>query len=78
MKSVVSPLLQQHYESSKCVEKIDKLEPVLFPPGKCVHYYRDGNGFTGSVVPNNFFSEIDVSRRMIDGKLRDGSTYEWL
>jgi hypothetical protein len=48
--------------------KKDRIEVDLFPPGKCVHFYRDGVNFSACYVPNTFFSEIDVSRRMIDGK----------
>lgn len=44
----------------------ERMEPVLFPPGKCIHFYHDGSGFSGSVAPCTFFGEIDVTRRMID------------
>jgi hypothetical protein len=48
-----------------------RLQPVLFPPGKCVHLYRDGFGISGNEVPCTFFSEIDVNRRMIHDHLVD-------
>ena len=44
----------------------------LFPPGRCVHFYRDGKGLSASVVPNDFFQEIDVSRSMIPGEFGHG------
>ncbi|GKY98052.1 hypothetical protein MPSEU_000763200 [Mayamaea pseudoterrestris] len=46
------------------------LEIELYPPGRCVHFYRDGKGLSSSVVPNEFFSEIDVSRSMITGAFK--------
>lgn len=33
-------------------------EPVLFPPGDCIHFYRDGSGISGSYVPCDFFNEV--------------------
>jgi len=42
-----------------------RVEPVLYPPGKCVHLYRDGFGISGNVVPCTFFSELDINRRML-------------
>eukprot|EP00934_Nitzschia_sp_Nitz4_P007119 Nitzschia sp. Nitz4//scaffold47_size129522//7382//9295//NITZ4_003532-RA/size129522-snap-gene-0.180-mRNA-1//1//CDS//3329552743//7109//frame0 len=49
----------------------DRMEPVLFPPGKCIHFYRDGYGLAGAVVPCTFFDSIDVNRRMVDDHLFD-------
>jgi hypothetical protein len=46
-----------------------RMDPVLFPPGKCIHFYRDGYGISGSVVPCTFFGEIDISRRMVEDHL---------
>jgi hypothetical protein len=43
------------------------LEPELFPPGQCIHFYRDGIGVSVNVMPNTFFGEIDFNRRMLDG-----------
>ncbi|CAJ1937994.1 unnamed protein product [Cylindrotheca closterium] len=42
-----------------------RLEPILYPPGKCIHLYRDGFGISGNVVPCTFFSELDINRRML-------------
>ncbi|KAL3940536.1 MAG: hypothetical protein SGBAC_004939 [Bacillariaceae sp.] len=42
-----------------------RAEPVLYPPGKCIHLYRDGFGISGNVVPCTFFSELDIHRRML-------------
>jgi hypothetical protein len=46
-----------------------RMEPVLFPPGKCIHFYRDGFGISGNEVPCTFFNEINFSRRMIHDHL---------
>ncbi len=39
-------------------ERVKKKEPVLFPPGDCIHFYRDGCGISGSYVPCDFFNEV--------------------
>mmetsp|Transcript_12606 Transcript_12606/g.29780 ORF Transcript_12606/g.29780 Transcript_12606/m.29780 type:complete len:686 (+) Transcript_12606:199-2256(+) len=46
-----------------------RLEPILYPPGRCIHLYRDGIGISGSYVPCTFFNEIDVARTMFDDHL---------
>jgi len=48
---------------------IEKIKPVLFPPGACIHFYRDGSGISGTYVPCNFFQEIDVAWTMIEDHL---------
>lgn len=45
-------------------EEREKVE--LFPPGKCIHLYRDGVGISANYVPCDFFDGIDVSRTMIE------------
>ena len=44
----------------------ERLDPVLFPPGTCIHLFRDGSGYTGSYSPCNFFDSIDFARTLID------------
>jgi hypothetical protein len=39
-------------------KQIKKKEPVLFPPGECIHFYRDGSGISGAFVPCDFFNEV--------------------
>jgi len=51
---------------------VDYAEPILFPPGTCLHIYRDGMGVSCSYVPCDFFSEVDVQRSMIDDHLITG------
>jgi hypothetical protein len=43
-----------------------RMKVELFPPGKIIHFYRDGYGITGSITPPTFFDEIEVSRRLLD------------
>jgi hypothetical protein len=64
----VEPLLERHLKGTILGERPARLEPEVYPPGKCIHFYRDGSGISGSYVPNTFFSEIDVTRTMINGK----------
>ena len=47
----------------------ERQEVVLFPPGKCIHVYRDGVGVSACEVPCDFFNEIDVTRTMVDDHL---------
>lgn len=65
--SVIDDLLLKTITIPDRTEK--RMDPVLFPPGKCIHFYRDGYGISGSVVPCTFFGEIDISRRMVDDHL---------
>ena len=66
VKEILTPHIKG-YAESKIVEKtLERGEVELFPPGQCIHIYRDGVGYSGSFVPNTFFSEIDVTRRMVD------------
>ena len=43
-----------------------RMEPTLFPPGNCIHFYRDGIAVNGAFTPAGFFREIDISRTMVD------------
>jgi len=47
----------------------ERVAPVLFPPGKCVHFYRDGHSISGNISPATFFGEIDITRTMVDDHL---------
>lgn len=38
----------------------------LYPPGKCIHFFRDGVGITATYAPCEFFGELDVTRTMVD------------
>jgi hypothetical protein len=55
----------------------DRSEVVLFPPGKCVHLYRDGVGVSAVYVPCDFFNEIDVTRTLLNDH-RTGPGYNGL
>jgi hypothetical protein len=50
----------------------DRLEPVLFPPGKCIHFYRDGAGVSVTYSPCTFFNELVVSRTCLRDHLMVG------
>lgn len=53
------------------MEKITKerSEVQLFPPGKCIHLFRNGQGVSMHYVPCEFFSEFDVCYSMVDDHL---------
>ena len=51
------------------VKEKKRMEVELFPPGKIIHFYRDGYGITGSVTPCTFFDEVELSRRLLDDHL---------
>jgi hypothetical protein len=38
----------------------EKMVPCLFPPGTCIHFYRDGSGIDGTYVPCTFFDEVSM------------------
>lgn len=46
-----------------------RMDVVLFPPGRCIHFYSDGFGIAGSVVPCTFFDELDINRRLLHDHL---------
>lgn len=49
----------------------ERLTPVLVPPGRCVHFFRDGSSFSGRHTPCDFFNSIDITWTMIDDHLTD-------
>jgi hypothetical protein len=65
----IDPLLDQYLAPTVKAPTTKRMEPILFPPGKCIHFYRDGSGVSGSVVPCDFFNELVISRRMVDDHL---------
>ena len=50
-------------------DKNKRMDVVLFPPGRCIHFYSDGFGIAGSVVPCTFFDELDINRRLLHDHL---------
>lgn len=75
---LVEPFLEQNLQTTTTTtrnsnttttkqQQQQQLEPELFPPGQCIHFYRDGIGVSVNVVPNTFFGELDFNRRMLDG-----------
>ena len=44
----------------------ERLPQVLYPPGTCIHVFRDGFGYTGSYTPCDFFNQVDVTRTLLD------------
>lgn len=64
----IEPLMDQYQKGTLLSndERPERLDPEVYPPGNCIHFYRDGSGVSGCYVPNTYFKEIEVSRRMID------------
>jgi hypothetical protein len=60
----VSPTSSTSNISETTNESVDgghhyiKKVPVLFPPGECIHFYRDGSGISGTYVNCDFFNEV--------------------
>ena len=48
-----------------------RAENVLYPPGTCIHFFRDGVGVTASESPCTFFHDVDVTRTMLQDHLID-------
>lgn len=69
VQDLINPMLEDFAKSTIEEDATEERDPVLYPPGKCAHFYRDGRGISGSFVPNTFFDEIEVSRRMLDDHL---------
>lgn len=64
----LSDLLPEH-SSIDDEESTRRMEVVLYPPGRCIHFYSDGFGTAGSVVPCTFFDELDFNRRLLHDHL---------
>jgi Lipase (class 3) len=72
--ATIEPNLKSFVESSRQdpPPSNDRVTPELYPPGRCIHFYSDGVGTSAAVVQNDFFKEIDVSRRMVEGQAEPG------
>jgi hypothetical protein len=68
VRNTVEPLMDEHLEGFIERDLTNRVQQELFPPGRVIHLYHDGNGVSGCFVPNDFFKELDVTRRMVDGK----------
>jgi hypothetical protein len=69
IKQTVEPLMDEHLDKLIEKKRLARVPVELFPPGRLIHLYRDGSGVSGSIVPNTFFNEIDLTRRLVDGRL---------
>jgi len=47
----------------------ERLPPILFPPGTCIHLFRDGIGYSGSYIPCDFFGVADAARTFVEDHL---------
>ena len=60
----VKKFCDEDYDKNR-TNATSKVDVVLYPPGKCIHLYRDGAGISGGYVPCTFFNEIEFSRTML-------------
>ena len=67
LKQSILPLLKDLWDSNSATES--QITPRLYVPGRCVHLFHDGRRLSASFVSNDFFAEIDVTRKMIDDHL---------
>lgn len=66
----VKQLLDEHIKPEmEEISKSKREEVVLMPPGRCTHFYRDGQGITGQKVECSFFDSLEISITMIDDHL---------
>lgn len=45
-------------KNQRVLRDFKKLEPMLFPPGTCIHFFRDGSGISGTYTPCTFYNEV--------------------
>jgi hypothetical protein len=50
-------------------------DPVLVPPGDCIHLYRDGVDWRGSYMPCRRFDELEAVRTLVDDHLINTGYY---
>lgn len=63
LEKMLSPINESHAkgDTAEIKEKVrdfQKLEPVLYPPGSCIHFFRDGSGISGTYTPCTFYNEV--------------------
>lgn len=62
---LLDPLLDEYVVPTIQNRTKERMEVELYPPGKIVHFYRDGTGISGSIVAGPFFGQLDVKRGMV-------------
>ncbi|KAG7347293.1 lipase class 3 [Nitzschia inconspicua] len=68
-ESVMKWFSDQIHKNAKPLKDLPRREVILYPPGKCIHFYRDGVGIAAVEVPCTLFNEFDVTRTMVDDHL---------
>ena len=49
----------------------ERIEQVLYPPGNCIHLWRNGAGWSGTYTPCSFFDSVEYSRTFLNDHLID-------
>jgi len=47
----------------------ERVKPELYPPGTCVHLFRDGAGISATYKDCSFFGQVELSRTLLDDHL---------
>lgn len=49
----------------------ERMEQELYPPGTCIHFWRNGVGYSATYTPcyHEVFGEVEFSRSLIDDHL---------
>jgi hypothetical protein len=66
LMTLVDSMMETYIKPTIKKPTTDRVKPELYPPGSCVHLYKDGSGIAGCIAPCTFFQEIDITRRMVD------------
>lgn len=71
--SVTDKMIEQLIRPTIKEKSSERVEQRLFVPGKCIHFYRDGEKIQGAICPNTFPAELDLHHRMLkDHSIRVG------
>lgn len=68
-RTVISFVERSLRESIKLAQELiptERLEPMLIPPGKCIHFFRDGVSVSARHTPCSYFDSVEISRTLID------------
>jgi hypothetical protein len=67
----IKKLLEENVkiEIEDALPKVSREDVVLMPPGRCTHFYRNGNGVSGQKISCDYFDSLEISRTMIDDHL---------
>ena len=73
IRNQIEPMIDEHMANLIEHDVTNRVPVEIFPPRNVIHLYDDGYQISCCYVPNDYFGEIDLSRRIVDGTFADSS-----